>query len=265
MIIDTHVHIYDLSLGDYAWPPKDSEYYYTFTVKMLTDEAGPALSGCVVIGCSDEYELNSRLLDYIKDEPAACAYIAQINLSDPACASYAKKYAEYPKYRGFRVSSQSALPYADRLDDLLTPGAIVELLGNWKYTVQWKDVIASHPETTFVIQHFGGYLFDGLPVPQEYFDFCRDMAALPNTFVKLSGFFTLCRATPKVMDPAFYSEAYLAMYNAFGPERCMYGSDWPVACAPYENCVSLTRELTGDGADHVLFETAKRVYRIESL
>ena len=61
-------------------------------------------------------------------------------------------------------------------------------LGNWKYTVQWKDVIAAHPETTFVIQHFGGYLFDGQPVPQEYLDFCRDMAALPNTFVKRPAF-----------------------------------------------------------------------------
>ena len=265
MIIDTHVHIYDPSLGDFAWPPKDSEYYYSFTVDMLEKEAGPSLTSCVVIGCSDEFELNSRLLEYTKNDAVVGAYIAQVDLSDPDCISYVKHYASYSKYRGFRISSQSALPYADRLPSLIVPGTIVELLGNWKYTAQWADFIAAHPETTFIVQHFGGYLFDGQPVPKAYFEFCRSMAALPNTFVKLSGFFTLCRVSPKVMDPAFYEEAYLAMYNAFGPSRCMYGSDWPVACAPYENCVSLTRALTAASADQVLFETAKRIYHPENV
>lgn len=265
MIIDTHVHIYDPSLGDYAWPPKDSEYYGSFTVSKLTEEAGEALTSCVVIGCSEEFELNSRLLDYIKDDDVVGAYIAQIDLSDPDCADHVRSYAAHPKYRGFRFSSQAALPYAARLNELVAPDTIIELLGNWKYTAQWADFIAAHPETTFVVEHFGGYLFDGQPVPEEYFDFCRRMAALPNTFVKLSGFFTLCRVSPKVMDPSFYQEAYMAMLNAFGPSRCMYGSDWPVACAPYGNCVSLTRALTKDAAGAVLFDTAKRVYRPENL
>ena len=197
MIIDTHVHIYDLSLGDYAWPPKDSEYHYTFTVK--TDRGGRP--GALRLR-------GHRLFRRIRVEQPA----GQLEIHRPVEGRHCRPSRTHLCHPAFR-----RLP-------------------------------VRRPAGTA-----------GIP------RFLSRYGRAAQHVCKATGFFTLCRATPKVMDPAFYSEAYLAMYNAFGPERCMYSSDWPVACAPYENCVSLTRELTGDGADHVLFETAKRVYRIESL
>ena len=263
MIIDTHVHFYDPSMGVFSWPPKDSAYFRSFMPALLSGEAGADLSSCVAVGCSSEMELNLRLLEATRAEKLVGAYIAQIELSDPQCVSYVRRYAMEPKYRGFRVAARPSLPYADRVFSLAAPGSIVELQGNWRDTVKWADLVRSHPDVTFIVEHFGGYLFDGTSVPPEYRDFCRTFAALPNTAVKLSGFFTLCRVFPKPVEPALYREAFEAMYEAFGPDRCMYGSDWPVAGMPYADCVSVFRALTGDTADKTMFETAKRYYRIE--
>ena len=47
----------------------------------------------------------------------------------------------------------------------------------------------------------------------------------------------------------------------FGPERCMFGSDWPVCllAAPYEDVVKSLRSIVGDDPD-VFGGTAVRVY-----
>ena len=263
MIIDTHVHFYDPAMGDYAWPPKGSAYYRSFMPSLLAGEAGADLASCVAVGCSGETELNLRLLEATRGEKRVGAYIAQIDPADPRWASCVRRCAEEPKYRGFRVSARAFLPCADRIPLLAAPGSIVELLGNWRDTARWTETVRVHPEITFIVEHFGGYLFDGTPVPQEYRDFCRDFAALPNTAVKLSGFFTLCRVSPKPTAPALYRECFDTMYEAFGPARCMYGSDWPVAGMPYADCVSVFRALTGGTAAQTMFETAKRIYRID--
>ena len=263
MIIDTHVHFYDPRMGSFAWPPKDSPYYRRFLPDDLFAEAGTALSACVAVGCSNEFELNRRLLDALRDDARVGAYIAQLDPADPQCAAYAARYAMEPKYRGFRVASRTALPYADRVSSLIAPGGIVELQGNWRDTAAWADFIASHPGTTFIVEHFGGFLFDGTPVPAEYRDFCRRFAAFPNTAVKLSGFFTLCRIFPKPTEAGVYREAFGAMYDAFGPDRCMFGSDWPVAGMPYADCVSVFRSLTGATCDKTMSEAAGRLYRID--
>ncbi len=263
MIIDTHVHFYDPSLGVFSWPPVDSEYYRSFMPDALFGEAGTEGVSCVAVGCSDEFELNLKLLDALKDDGRVAAYIAQIDPSDPQCTAYVGRYAEKPKYRGFRVNARNALPHGDRVSSMLTPGAVVELLGNWRYVIPWAEFIAAHPDTTFIVEHFGGYLFEGEPVPEEYRDFCRQFAAFPNTAVKLSGFYTLCCVSPKPADAGLFRDAFSAMLDAFGPDRCMFGSDWPVAGVPYSQCVSTFRELAGEASEATMFETARRFYRID--
>ena len=49
----------------------------------------------------------------------------------------------------------------------------------------------------------------------------------------------------------------------FGPQRCMFGSDWPVClvAASYEQVVTSMREIVGDD-DDVFGATAHRVYRL---
>ncbi|WP_017973317.1 amidohydrolase family protein [Actinopolyspora halophila] len=65
-----------------------------------------------------------------------------------------------------------------------------------------------------------------------------------------------------------YAEVAL---ESFGPERVIFGSDWPVCllAAGYEQVVTLAEELTGhlttDERNRIFARTAERVYQLDSL
>lgn len=90
----------------------------------------------------------------------------------------------------------------------------------------------------------------------------RDLGALPNVACKLSGMHS---ASVRASTLRPFSDTLL---EAFGPDRLMFGSDWPVSslAAPYGEVCALYRELTADlGAgerDAIFDATARRVYRL---
>ncbi|KOU57126.1 amidohydrolase [Streptomyces sp. MMG1533] len=119
---------------------------------------------------------------------------------------------------------------------------------------------ASLPELTFVLDHLGKPpIASGALEP--WASDARALAALPNTVCKLSGMVT--EADPgswTVEDLRPYADTVL---DAFGPDRLMFGSDWPVCTteATYGEVLDLARQLIG-AEDHAqVFETtAIRVY-----
>jgi L-fuconolactonase len=120
------------------------------------------------------------------------------------------------------------------------------------------------PEVSFVLDHLGGP-----PVPpgpddatETWAAAIASLAALPNVTGKLSGVHSVpSRASD--LRPAY--EIVLA---AFGPERLMFGSDWPVSTlgATYGQVCALYRELTAQLStaeqEAVFDRTARRVYRL---
>jgi L-fuconolactonase len=122
----------------------------------------------------------------------------------------------------------------------------------------------SVPELTMVLDHLGGPPAgsgqDGEDGP--WAAAIRKLAALPNVTCKLSGAHT----TPaRASDLRPYYQTVLA---AFGPDRLMFGSDWPVStlAAPYGQVCDLYRELTAQlspAEQNAIFDrTARRAYRL---
>jgi L-fuconolactonase len=94
----------------------------------------------------------------------------------------------------------------------------------------------------------------------------RSFAALDNVTCKLSGLVTEASWTGwRGQDLARYFDAAL---EAFGPERCMWASDWPICllAASYTEVFDFAQErlagLTGPERDAVMGGTAERVYRL---
>jgi L-fuconolactonase len=122
----------------------------------------------------------------------------------------------------------------------------------------------SVPDLTIVLDHLGGppvgsgHDSDDGPWAAAI----RSLAGLPNVTCKLSGAHTI---PPRASDLRPYYEAVLA---AFGPDRLMFGSDWPVCtlAATYDQVHDLYRELTAQlSADehYAIFDgTARRIYRL---
>lgn len=123
-------------------------------------------------------------------------------------------------------------------------------------------------ELTFVLDHLGNPSIDAEPDEAWERD-VRSLAALPNVVCKLSGFLAEPPpGTPRGADVAHLVPYYEIALDAFGPERLMFGSDWPVCTlvAAYSDVVdaamALTAALSPTERAAVFGGTARRVYRL---
>ena len=122
----------------------------------------------------------------------------------------------------------------------------------------------SVPELTFVLDHLGGPPAGSGQgaTAGPWASAIRGLAALPNVTCKLSGVHT---SPARASELRPYYETVLA---AFGPDRLMFGSDWPVStlAATYRQVCYVYRELTAGlsaAEQDAIFElTARRVYRL---
>jgi len=128
---------------------------------------------------------------------------------------------------------------------------------------------AACPDLSFVLDHLGNPQIG--PSPGElWMSDIGAMAALPNTVCKLSGI--LGEPSPRDRDSAGgHSVGHLVPYyetvlRAFGPDRIMFGSDWPVCTlsASYQQVVDAAHELTSGLSPiertAIFSGTARRVY-----
>ncbi|MFF0763600.1 amidohydrolase family protein [Streptomyces sp. NPDC003737] len=151
--------------------------------------------------------------------------------------------------RGLRTVAQAGLTY----DVLVVPHQLLAVV----------TAVRELPELTFVLDHLSkppiarGEL-------QPWASLIRELAALTNVFCKLSGMVTEAewhRWSVAALRP--YADVLL---DAFGPERVMLGSDWPVCplAASYEEVIdvaeALPAELTAAERSHVFAVTAERAY-----
>ena len=125
---------------------------------------------------------------------------------------------------------------------------------------------ADFPDVTFVLDHVGKPdIRAGLAEPWRA-DITR-LASRPNVFCKLSGLTTEA-------DHESWSEQQIRPYllhaiDAFGPSRCMYGSDWPVATLAttyvrwLELVLDVVSDLTTAERGSVLSATAVDVYGLK--
>jgi L-fuconolactonase len=128
------------------------------------------------------------------------------------------------------------------------------------------QTVRSLPELPFVLDHLAKP-----PIAAGTLDpwagLLRQLAAEPNASCKLSGLVTEADWTKwTVADLRPFADTAL---DAFGPERVMFGSDWPVcllAAVAYTDVVAAAEQLTGGlsaaDRDAVFGGTAQRVYRL---
>ena len=105
------------------------------------------------------------------------------------------------------------------------------------------------PELPMVIDHLSKpKIKDGIVAGWR--DDLKRAAAHPNVFCKLSGMVT--EADWKNWKPSDLKPYVETALESFGPERCMFGSDWPVCelAASYGSVMDALKEILGALSDH---------------
>jgi L-fuconolactonase len=121
---------------------------------------------------------------------------------------------------------------------------------------EFAQLIGSLPELPIVVEHLGGVgRPGGEPLPPETVQGVFGLARFANVSIKVPGLGEFCRRALPVAGPFPFVEPvppYLRMaYEAFGPRRMLWGSDYPPVSARegYRNALRLAMEQFADRSE----------------
>lgn len=276
-VVDAHHHVWDLAVRDQDWITGEelAPIRRTFTLADLEPEARAAgVRAGVLVQTVTVAEETPEFLALAAGSGLVAGVVGWTDLTSPAVADTLAALRALPggdRLVGIRHQVQGEAdpqwllrPDVLRgLEAVAAAGLVYDLIVRPHQLPAAVRAAALLPGLTFVLDHAGKP-----PVAQRrthpWADGLRALAALPNTVCKLSGLVT--EANPRswtVEDLRPYADTVI---DAFGPDRLMFGSDWPVCrlAAPYADIVDTARELTdGLGEDEqrsVFAGTADRVY-----
>lgn len=125
------------------------------------------------------------------------------------------------------------------------------------------EAAAAVPEITFVLDHLGKpQVRDGDAGLRAWREAVAPLAKRPNAVAKLSGLVT--EADWEAWKPADLRPFVQAALELFGPDRLMFGSDWPVCelAATYTQVKDALTEVLGRRDPDVFGGTAAKVYQL---
>lgn len=274
--IDAHQHYWTLSLGHNDWPPPELAAIYR---DFMPDDLRPHLAAAgitktVLVQAAPNLAETAFLLGLAEREETVAAVVGWVDVWSPTARSDLELFKHHPKLRGVRAMLQGIedtfcvlQPEAIRtLETLPHLGLRFDALIQPRHLPVISALADRLPDLPIVIDHAAKpFIAAGTLEP-----WCADMTALSrrsNVSVKLSGLvteagngWTVERLRPYVLH----------LVDVFGPERMMFGSDWPVVDldADYEKwwiaANELLRDLDESARKAVFGTSAARFYGIDS-
>jgi L-fuconolactonase len=300
VVIDAHHHLWDLAarehrwlMGGQPWATDDelARLRRSFTLADLAPlAAAAAVTGTVVIQTADEPWETPDLLALAaghdpytnREAPAGGLLAGVVGWTDLASAAVADAVASLRALPGGEFLCGIRHPVVMEPDPgwlarpevlrglraLAAGGLTFDIITRPEQLPAAVTAARSVPDLGFVLDHLGGPPAAGQETGSQetgegpWAAAIRSFAALPNVTCKLSG---------ADSDPFRASDLrphYQTVLAAFGPDRLMFGTDWPVStlAAPYGQVCEVYRELTADLSaaekDAIFDRTARRVYRL---
>jgi L-fuconolactonase len=269
--VDAHHHLWDLSVRDQDWIAEDSPIRRDFTVADLAPEAAAAgVDRTVLVQTVTVAEETPEFLALAAAHDLIAGVVGWTDLTRPDIADELARLRELPGGRylkGIRHQVQGEpdpewLLRADvrrGLAAVAAAGLVYDLIVLPHQLPACVEAVAALPQLTFVLDHLGKPPIASGTLEPWAADL-RALAAHPNTVCKLSGMVTEADlAAWTVEDLRPYADVVL---DAFGPDRLMFGSDWPVCglAATYAQVLDAARELVGSPDRRIFETTATRVY-----
>lgn len=279
-IIDTHIHLFDPRRPQgVPWPDKGDEILYRPALpdryRQVTEALG--IVGAIAVECSPWLEDNQWVLDAVAKETNIVGTVGNLEPGKPEFRKHLERFHRNPLFRGIRygnlwgrnlgeqmlkpefISDLEAL--ADAGLELDTANPNPALISN---VVHLTDRV---PGLRVVIDHL-----PQLEPPVEsrarraYQTDLRELGKRPQVYVKVSE--VLVRIGGKVPDDLnFYRPRLDELWDIFGEDRLMYGSDWPNSdnWASYPQVLNVVREYFGSKgpavAEKFFWKNSSAAYR----
>jgi len=228
-IIDTHTHFYDPSRPQGApWPPKtDPLLYRTVLPADWRKVASPhGLTGTVVVEASAWVEDNQWILNLAKDDKSLVGLVGHLEPNAPDFAANLERFHKNKLFLGIRLGAK---PIADCLANpallakvklLADANLMLDAIGQPEVLEHVARLSDKIPALCIVIDH----------LPYNPPKMLAELSKHPRVYAKVSG------GLPS-------KEALDELWQVFGEDRLIYGSNWPVSdkVAPYGEIFKLVQ------------------------
>ncbi len=274
-IVDTHNHYWDIERSDLYWLSAEAtQLYRSFTppdLKPHMDAVG--VEHTVIIQAAHSQWDNEWWLSLAEQYPYVSGVIGWVDLERPDVARMLDLYAQHPAFRGVRAGAEDmpdpdwlATPAVRRgIAEVASRGLVLDLLVRTPHLRHVPRLAAEFPDLPMVIDHLAKP-----PIASGDLDEWRTgmntSARDTGVWAKVSGLLT--EVGPEPSTERIRPVVELAIQH-FGPERLMWGSDWPVCtlAASYEDTFhTVTAALDSLGPDKqraVLGGNALEFYRLK--
>jgi L-fuconolactonase len=286
-VIDSHQHFWDLSAHDQPWLASDpvlAPLLRNFTLADLAPlAAAEGVTASVVVQTVHESWETPELLALAAGPGLVAGVVGWAGLTAPDVADALARLRGLPggdRLAGIRhpVLIEPDPDWLARPDVLRGLAAVAgaglayDVVGEPRHLPAAVTAARQVPELRFVLDHLGNPDMSGGASPEASEPWATafaEFAALENTTAKLSGILGV--PPPPGSPPG--SLDHIRPYHdralhAFGPNRLMFGSDWPPSTldATYGEVLATARALTADlssAEQAAIFSgTARRTYRL---
>jgi L-fuconolactonase len=246
--IDAHQHFWRYDPIDYSWI---TEEMLSLKKDFLPDDLFPILEengveGTVAVQAFQDEKENDFLLDLAEKHPFILAVVGWIDLKSEELPMILSKYKSYKKLKGFRHVLQDEADPEYILNQAFQRG--LKTIIGLGYTYDLLVLPHQIKGAIKTVSNFesGSFVLDHLAKPdikngqnEQWKENIKALAEYPNVHCKLSGMITEA-AWNQWEEKDFYPYMDTVM-EAFGEDRLMFGSDWPVCklSGSYEQVVGL--------------------------
>ena len=251
-VIDTHTHFYDPTRPQgVPWPPMTDPLYKPHLpehFRSLTEKHG--VVGTVVVEASSLIQDNQWILDLAKENPVIVGFIGNLELGKPEFAGHLKRFSANPIFRGLRLHGVALTrnlghrAFKDDLRRLADRQLTLDLVGDTQMLPTIRRLAKLAPDLRIVIDHLPFREWDGDATAAR----CAlaRFARLSNVYAKISN--VVRRVDGRIVEDAeFYRPGLDMLWELFGPDRAMFGSNWPVSnrVAPYAGVYKVVADYFG--------------------
>lgn len=233
--IDAHQHFWKYDPNEYDWINEEMSVlrkdFEPADLNPLLEAQG--MRGCVAVQARQTEAENDYLLSLARDFPKVLGVVGWLDLQADDLEERLEAYRPLGALKGIRHIVQAEPDPEFLLREAFIRG--VKLLGQAGLTYdilvfeqQFPAVLRfleRCPDQAFVLDHLGKPQIAGGPT-NNWKEGIRKIAEYPNVYCKLSGLVT--EADWKNWQPKDFTPFLEIAAEAFGAERLMVGSDWPV-------------------------------------
>jgi len=275
--IDAHHHLWRYTPEEYGWIDEPMAAlrrdFGPEDLKRKMDAAG--IQGAVAVQARQTLEETRWLLDLAEKHDFIRGVVGWAPIAGEEFPGCMEEFDGCAKLKGLRhvIQGEKDENYILRADfnsgitAMRGSGLVYDILIYERHLAQTIDFVDEHPQQIFVVDHVAKPLI-AAGTMEPWAKHMRELGRREHVFCKLSGMVTESDWSGR---PPGFADAALAPYlevavEAFGPERLMAGSDWPVCLvgteygAWFRTLEEYFRGFSESEREAVFGETASWVY-----